>query len=107
MTVYIGVGLLILGLVIGVLGAWLFQTLTALEKRVKGLEDCKHKRLPYNTAAGLEDALAVTLDLLRHSAEIDLEQSALQKRAETLSSILKQVRGGPDAYDPEKPAGPR
>jgi hypothetical protein len=107
MTVYIGAGLLILGLVIGVLAARLFETMTALEKRVKDLEDCKQKRLPYNTAAGAEDAIAVMLDVLRHSTEIDLERGALQQRAEKAIEILRMVRGGPDGYDPDKPAGKR
>ena len=103
----IGVVLVALGVAIGAILMSLFGRQAALEKRISALEDCKQKRLPYNTAAGVEDGLAVGLDLLRNSAEAELELGALRQRAEKLMEILRAVRGGPENYDPEKPAGKR
>lgn len=102
-----GVGL---GLTIGLV----LHKLSDLAKRVQVLEavnnqlqDCKQKRLPYNTAAGVEDALAVGIDLARHYSEIKLELDAIQARMERQAEILRAVRGGPDGYDPDKAAGLR
>lgn len=106
-TFAIGVGLLVLGMVIGVVLARLFGSLSALEKRVKELEDCKTKRLPYNTAAGVEDAQAVGIDLLMQAQEMQVQAQALELRAKQQMEILGLVRQGPEAYDPERPAGRR
>ena len=71
-----------------------------LERRVTELEGCQKKRLPYATAAGVEDGIAVCLDVVRQFQDGKL-------RAEQMLAILQQVRGGPENYDPERPAGPR
>lgn len=60
----------------------------------------RQKRHTHRTAAGLEDAVAVLMDIAR-----DLE--ALSIRISQALAILKSVRSGPHAYDPERPAGLR
>jgi type IV secretory pathway TrbL component len=76
----------------------------ALATRVTALESQNkapaQKRHSHSTTAGLEDALAVTIDLLN-------KQKADQARTAQLLSILQQVREGPSAYDPDRPAGHR
>lgn len=57
-------------------------------------------RHTHRTAAGIEDALAVLLDI-----EIDMDVLSLRLRK--ITNILREVRAGPHAYDPEKPAGLR
>ena len=54
-------------------------------------------RHTHATAAGIEDAIAVLL-----YAQQDLEIIAL--RVAQAMQVLQKVRGGPHAYDPEKPA---
>jgi hypothetical protein len=58
------------------------------------------KNHTHQTVAGVEDALAVLIDIA-----LDLE--ALRLRTERAIEILKRVRSGPYAYDPEAPAGLR
>ena len=57
-------------------------------------------RHTHRTAAGIEDALAVLIDV-----EMDLE--ALMLRTARAAEILRLVRAGPHEYDPERPAGLR
>ena len=65
-----------------------------LSERVRRLERAARSRLPYRQSEGLEDLIAVALDL----------DSSLT-RAEKLLQIARAIRGG--SYDPETPAGPR
>ena len=60
----------------------------------------KVKRHTHRTAAGIEDALAVLI-------EIVMDFEALRLRAQRAMDILREVRAGPYAYDPEKPSGIR
>lgn len=60
----------------------------------------RQKRHTHRTAAGLEDAVAVLMDIAR-----DIE--ALSIRVSDALSILRSVRSGPHAYDPDRPAGLR
>lgn len=60
----------------------------------------RQKRHTHRTAAGIEDAIAVVLDL-----QTDL--ACLAGRVSTALEILRSVRAGPYAYDPERPAGER
>jgi hypothetical protein len=57
-----------------------------------------------STAAGLEDALAVANDIIE---ELLRSQAYVRSRTEKLTTILKETREGPYAYDPDKPAGMR
>ncbi len=103
----IGALMLAIGLVLGIVITAIFHQVRRqltkqadLERRVTELEDCQKKRLPYATAAGVEDAIAVSLDVVRQFQEGKL-------RAEQMLEILRLVRGGPEGYDPERPAGKR
>jgi hypothetical protein len=58
------------------------------------------RRHTHRTAAGIEDALAVLLDTQQ-------ELEILRLRLDRALTILRDVRAGPHAYDPEKPAGLR
>jgi hypothetical protein len=62
------------------------------------------KRHTHRTAAGLEDALAVTLDLIR---EYENMENYAQARLRQLADILTEVRQGPHNYNPDRPAGER
>jgi hypothetical protein len=65
----------------------------------KRKQDTKQRRHTHCTAAGIEDAIAVILD-------IDTELEILELRIRRVHEILKLVRAGPHAYI-EKPAGER
>ena len=61
-------------------------------------------RLTHSEVAGLEDAIAVVLDMI---GECDRAMLYIQGRSRTLHGILKTLRSGPNAYDPDKEAGQR
>lgn len=63
-------------------------------ERNKRLEQAARSRMPYRQSEGLEDLIAVALDL----------DSSLT-RAEKLLQIARAIRAG--SYDPETPAGKR
>lgn len=106
-TFVIGAGLLVLGIAIGAILMVLFGRLQGMDRRLNALEECQKKRLPYNTAAGVEDALAVNLDMVRAANELEIEAQALRMRAGQQESILKLVRQGPESYPIDRPAGLR
>lgn len=58
------------------------------------------KRHTHRTAAGIEDAMAALMDVER-------ELETLSIRVGQAMEILKSVRVGPHAYDPDRPAGLR
>ena len=72
--------------------------------KYKPLRNKKLIRHTHRTAAGLEDALAVALDLVREYEQSEVYAKA---RLQKLMEIIKQVRTGPHNYDPERPAGDR
>ena len=55
------------------------------------------KRLPHTTAAGIEDAISVILEMMLY----------LDARLTRLYQILYNLRSGPDGYNPETEAGAR
>jgi hypothetical protein len=71
------------------------------------LEKTGPKCHSHRTEAGLEDALAVNLDLVRAADELEIESQVLRLRAAQQAEILRLVRKSPTAYDPERPAGAR
>ena len=103
----IGAIIFIIGAAIGAALTLIFKRWESLANRIKALEDCQKKRLAYNTAAGIEDAIAVALDLVRAQKQIKLDASMMELRTGQIEEILKILIEGPDAYDPERPAGPR
>ena len=64
----------------------------------------KVKRYTLRTIAGLEDALAIAIDII---AENRIHQLYLESRIRQLHRALQELRAGPDNYDPDKPAGQR
>lgn len=68
------------------------------------MPDKKPIRHTHKTAAGLEGAMAVLLDALRH---VFTNPKYAAKRIAKAIEILRITRRSPDAYDPERPAGPR
>jgi hypothetical protein len=62
------------------------------------------KRHTHATSAGIEDALAVAIDIIH---EYERTQEYVVSRIKKLMQILQEVRKGPHAYDQEKPAGLR
>lgn len=110
MTVTLGI--VIMAAVIVALSAWLVihlvgnleRRLNEIERnheaRIAEVEQDLRKRHTHRTEAGIEDALAVGIDLL-------IKQRADQARTEQLLDILRLVREGPHKYDPDRPAGKR
>lgn len=102
--VALGVGLLVIGA--GALAAAFYLLgrihagLMGLEARVSQLEQLRPKDHTHRTKAGLEDAMAIAMDLLR-------DMDADKARLDMLWKTLQAVRSGPHAYDPDKPAGVR
>ncbi len=91
----------IVGGLLGGLIAVIAFKIRELQHRLDEIQDeRKTRRHTYATGAGLEDAIAVTIDLL-------IKQKADQARTESLLEILRQVRQGPHAYDQDRPAGKR
>jgi len=71
-----------------------------LNQRVVGLEDAKKSRNPYLTNVGLEDAIALALDL-----EKTVEYAGLRNRY--LKDILRKIRTDPGRYDEDAPNSKR
>jgi hypothetical protein len=61
-------------------------------------------RLTHSEAAGLEDALAVVMDMQRECLEA---MTYIEGRSRALADILRKLREGPNAYDPDRAAGNR
>jgi hypothetical protein len=72
------------------------QELTALRESVNQAQPRRHT---HATAAGIEDALAVAINLI---LEAQSEREYTEARLRQLQAILGQVREGPLAYDQER-----
>lgn len=72
-----------------------------MEKEEKPKPQVRHT---HKTAAGLEDAIAVLLDALRH---IFSNPKYAASRIAKAIEILRITRRSPNSYDPNRPAGPR
>ena len=68
------------------------------ETKIRVLEDCNNKRLNHKTAAAIEDAIAVLLDVQR-------EEDYLSCRRKQLHEIMKMARTNPSSYDEDRPNG--
>lgn len=94
---------IILALIGGLLlGGTLVYTRLEIRSLQQQISDLKAlpRRHTYSTTVGLEDALAVLLDIqFRRDAETARLAQALD--------ILRQVRGGPQSYQQDRPAGNR
>lgn len=96
-------------ILVGVWMGWMIskvcQAVNSLEGRVKALEDAGARRLTHSQAAGLEDAMAVLIDVNRHVEQLRTEADAMDRRLEKELNILQTLREGPHAYDADAPAG--
>jgi hypothetical protein len=75
------------------------QKITDLNRRLKKIEDSAgdgRVRNPHLTNAGIEDAIAVLLDVLQNREVEDL-------RLKQASDILRQIRANPGSYDEDRP----
>lgn len=74
----------------------------------KGLENKALKnsnpRHTYSTLAGIEDALAIALDILN---ELKVTLEYLTARMMQLQDVLKTLRSGPNSYNQNRPSGRR
>jgi len=95
---------LLAGGTLGWLGRKLFERLDALERRVEELGAIAGRRkLPYPAQAGLEDAIAIAIELLdQHQAQRAYDET----RIEQLAERLRQVRSDPQHYDVRQPDKP-
>ncbi len=99
-VLYVLIGLILLG--IGIKLGAKFQHYDTLEQRITELEEQLAKRRhTYPTANGLEDALALTVDLILRG---DLERKYWRAQVDQLNEILGMVRAGPLAYDVDRPS---
>lgn len=64
----------------------------------------EQKAHTHSTLAGLEDGIAIAVDILN---ELYTSQTYVRGRAKNLVDVLSLVRRGPHAYDPDRPAGQR
>jgi hypothetical protein len=69
-------------------------------EKITRLEDLQPKRLTHNTAAGLEDEIAILRDVRDH-----LE--AYRTRIDQALGVARTLRADPKAYDPNGRAGKR
>lgn len=103
------VGLIILfAFMLGLVGVYLVyrlvKQLRSTDDRLRELEKAGQKRHTHATIAGLEDALAVSLDIIR---ENESSKKYTDARLSQLNGILQELRSGPNNYDQNKPAGRR
>jgi len=107
---YAGIGLsamagTLAGLTIYKLISTFLTQITMLEERIATLEEAQATRLPHRGAAGIEDALAVLLDLERSIDDEQLDIQARKQRISRAMRILQIVRKDPDGYDIDEPNG--
>jgi hypothetical protein len=91
----------------GLIGAAIAISHTEIRHLKERLSAVEAKRHTHCTAAGIEDAMAVTLDLVRQISDVELQLSALKQRAGQEIEILGIVRQSPHSYDPDRPCGKR
>ena len=79
----------------------------ALIADLRGESSKRNRAHTYPTAAGLEDAISIVLDVQRDTTELEMQVEAARQRSDQLIGVLQKLREGPHAYDPERPAGRR
>jgi hypothetical protein len=65
------------------------------------------KRHTHSVNAGIEDAQATLQNAYRLAQETRLQAEAIEFWAVKTDSILRDMRQGPTAYDPDRPSGNR
>jgi hypothetical protein len=82
----------------------LFEQDEALRKELEDLKAAGPKRHTHSTTAGLEDALAIAIDVI---TEYDASRKYTEARIGQLRGALAKLREGPNAYAIENSAGKR
>jgi hypothetical protein len=92
---------LVAGAFLGWQGRKLFDRIEGLEKKIEELSAIAGRRkLPYPAQAGLEDAIAIAIELLdQHQAQRAYDETRIGQLAER----LRQVRSDPQHYDANQP----
>jgi hypothetical protein len=93
------IGAFLIGLIVGEIHK-LTTEHQEQKERIRSLEELQPKRLTHNLAAGLEDEIAVLGDVARH-------MEAYLTRINSALEVARDLRGNPDGYDQDKPAGRR
>ncbi len=66
------------------------------------MKNSSNKRHTHKTTAGLEDALAIALEVMR---ETQAMMDYLSERMDDLNGVILDLRKGPDNYDPDRQSG--
>jgi hypothetical protein len=89
------------GLTLGYYIRKLIERQESLEKQIAELSEIANRRkLPYPAQAGLEDAIAIVIELLNDDEATMAYHNARKKQ---LVERLKQVRSDPQKYDINQP----
>jgi hypothetical protein len=93
---------MILGIYIGWRGREYVERQKRLEETIKEMNEIiKRRKLPYPTQAGLEDAIAIVIEVLdQHQAQKAFDDTRLNQ----LADRLRQVRSNPQGYDVNQPS---
>lgn len=94
-----------LAMVAGTLLGWYIRKMIErqekMEKQIAELNEIANRRkLPYPAQAGLEDAIAIVIDVINNDEAADAYR---QTRINQLIDRLKQVRSNPQGYDINQP----
>jgi len=109
MNVNIIIAIVFIALIAGTFLGWYIRKMIGrqeiLEKKVAELSEIANRRkLPYPALAGLEDAIALVIDIINSD---EAAQAYRSTRILQLTERLKQVRSDPQHYDinqPDRPA---
>lgn len=82
----------------------LFEQVEGMRVELEALKQAGPKRYTHSTTAGLEDALAIAIDVI---TEYAASRQYTEARIGQLRGALAKLREGPYAYNPEKQAGQR
>jgi hypothetical protein len=91
-------------LVLGYYLRKLIEYKESLEKQISELKEIADRRkLPYPAQAGLEDAIAIVIDILNNE---EANSAYRNTRFQQLAERIKQVRSNPQHYDTQQPDKP-
>ncbi len=80
------------------------EKISSIESEIEIIRTAGPKRHTHATAAGLEDALGIAIDVLEEYAS---SQRYTEARLRQLHSALQKVREGPHAYQSDSPSNKR
>jgi hypothetical protein len=77
------------------------------EQRLAREKQQEPRRHTHSVNAGIEDAQSTLQNAYRLAQEARLQAEAIEFWASKTDSILRDMRQGPTAYDPDRPSGNR